>query len=144
MSWVNVYVHLVFTTKNRYPFLDSPELRKRVFKHIKSNSSEKGIWLDCVNGFSDHAHCLVSLGKEQSISKLTQLIKGESSFWINQNKLTEGKFSWQDDYWAIGVGESYLKKVRSYIHNQELYHLSKSFESEIDFLMERYGSKSKI
>lgn len=144
MSWVNVYVHLVFTTKNRYPFLDSSELRKRVFKHIKSNSSEKGIWLDCVNGFSDHAHCLISLGKEQSISKLTQLIKGESSFWINQNKLTEGKFSWQDDYWAIGVGESYLKKVRSYIHNQELHHLSKSFDSEIDFLMERYGSKSKI
>lgn len=108
MSWVRVYIHMVFSTKNRVPFLNSAELRKNVFQHIKKNAEEKGIWLDCVSGFQDHAHCLISLGREQSISKVAQLIKGESSFWINKNNLTEDKFIWQDDYWVVGVSESHL------------------------------------
>ena len=139
MSWVRVYIHMVFSTKNREPFLNSKELRKQVFQHIKKNADEKGIWLDCVNGWQEHAHCLISLGKEQTISKVAQLIKGESSFWINQNKLTENKFMWQDDYWVVGVSESHLKSVREYIHNQEVHHSKKTFTDEVNGLMEKYG-----
>jgi len=136
MSWVRVYIHIIFSTKNREPFLNSSDLRKKVFQHIKQNASEKDIWLDCVNGWQEHAHCLISLGKEQIISKVAQLIKGESSFWINQNKLTENKFVWQDDYWAVGVSESHLQSVRDYIHNQEKHHSKKSFTDEVNELME--------
>ena len=132
-------MHLVFSTKNRQPFLNTPELRKNVFQHIKNNAEEKGIWLDCINGYQDHAYCLISLGKEQTISKVAQLIKGESSFWINQNNLTTEKFIWQDDYWVVGVSESHLESVRKYIHNQELHHSIHSFESEINNFMEKYG-----
>ncbi len=139
MSWVRVYMHMVFSTKNRQPFLNSAELRKKVFQHIKSNADEKGIWLDCINGYQDHAHCLISLGKEQTISKVAQLIKGESSYWINQNNLTTEKFIWQDDFWVVGVSESHLAPVRKYIHNQELHHAAHSFESEINSFMEKYG-----
>lgn len=139
MSWVRVYMHMVFATKNREPFLNSMALRKSVFQHIKKNATEKEIWLDCVNGYEDHAHCLISLGREQCISKVAQLIKGESSFWINQNKLTGKKFIWQDDYWVVGVSESHLKAVRNYIHNQESHHSKKSFSDEINLLMEKYG-----
>ncbi len=113
MSWVRVYMHLVFSTKNRQPFLNSAELRKKVFQHIKSNADEKGIWLDCINGYQDHAHCLISLGKEQTISKVAQLIKGESSYWINQQNLTNEKFIWQDDFWVVGVSESHLASVKN-------------------------------
>lgn len=139
MSWVRVYIHMVFATKNRVPFLNSSDLRKKVFQHIKQNAAEKGIWLDCVNGWQDHAHCLISLGKEQTISKVAQLIKGESSFWINQNKFTEYKFSWQDDYWAVGVSESHIKSVRDYIHNQEGHHSKNSFDEEVNEFMGKYG-----
>jgi putative transposase len=139
MSWVRVYMHLVFSTKNRQPFLNSAELRKKVFQHIKNNAEEKGIWLDCINGYQDHAHCLISLGKEQTISKVAQLIKGESSYWINQQNLTNEKFIWQDDFWVVGVSESHLASVRKYIHNQELHHAAHSFESEINSFMEKYG-----
>lgn len=139
MSWVRVYMHMVFSTKNRSPFLNSLELRKNVFQHIKKNAADKEIWLDCVNGYEDHAHCLISLGKEQSISKVAQLIKGESSFWINQNKLTAEKFIWQDDYWVVGVGESQLKSVRNYIHNQESHHSKYFFSKEINEFMEKFG-----
>jgi REP element-mobilizing transposase RayT len=139
MSWVRIYIHLVFSTKYREPFLDSLELRKKVFQQIKNNAAEKGIWIDCVSGYSDHAHCLISLGKEQSISKVAQMIKGESSFWINQNKLTSKKFVWQDDYWAVGVSDNHVESVRKYIHNQEIHHTKQSFSEEINGLMKKYN-----
>jgi REP element-mobilizing transposase RayT len=130
---------MVFSTKNREPFLNSVDLRKNVFQHIKNNATDKGIWLDCVNGYHNHAHCLISLGKEQIISKVAQLIKGESSFWINQQKLTSQKFIWQDDYWAVGVSESHLESVRKYIHNQEVHHSKNSFTDELNVFVEKYG-----
>ncbi|MES2836885.1 MAG: IS200/IS605 family transposase [Bacteroidota bacterium] len=138
MSWVRVYIHMVFSTKNREPFLNSLDLRKAVFQHIKKNAEEKGIWLDCVNGYQDHCHCLISLGREQTISKVAQLIKGETSFWINQNKLTTEKFMWQDDYWAVGVSEKNIESVRKYIHNQENHHSKNTFTEEINNFIENH------
>jgi len=139
MSWVRVWIHLVFSTKNKEPFLRIGETRKKVYQHIKQNAQEKNIWLDCINGYHDHVHCLISLNKDQTISKVVQLIKGESSFWINQNKLTKTKFIWQDDYWAVGVSESHLKLVRNYILQQEEHHTSKSFGDEINEFMKKYS-----
>ncbi len=92
MSWVRIWVHIVFSTKNREPILKSDETRKQIFQHIKQNAKEKDIWLDCINGYLDHMHCLISLKKDQTISKVVQLIKGESSHWINQFKITDTKF----------------------------------------------------
>ncbi len=129
---------MVFSTKNREPFLNSLDLRKAVFQHIKKNAEEKGIWLDCVNGYQDHCHCLISLGREQTISKVAQLIKGETSFWINQNKLTTEKFMWQDDYWAVGVSEKNIESVRKYIHNQENHHSKNTFTEEINNFIENH------
>ena len=131
---------MVFSTKNWEPLLQS-EIRKQVFQHISKNAEEKGIWLDCVNGYTNHAHCLVSLGREQTISKVAQLIKGESSFWINKNSLCKSKFTWQDDYWAVGVSESHLKSVRAYIHGQEEHHAKTTFAEEVEHFMKKYGWK---
>jgi REP element-mobilizing transposase RayT len=130
---------MVFSTKDREPFLNSKELCRQVFQHIKKNADEKDIWLDSVNGWYEHAHCLISLGKEQNISKVAQLIKGESSYWINQHKLIEKKFEWQDDYWVVGVSESHLQSVRNYIHSQEEHHTKRSFTDEVNKFMEKYG-----
>ena len=114
-------------------------MRGSVFAHMKENAAKKNIWLDSVNGYIDHAHCLISLQKEQSISSVAQLIKGESSFWINKNHLTKNKFGWQDDYWAVGVSESHLRSVRKYIHDQEMHHAMTTFEEEINAFMTKYG-----
>ena len=96
------------------------------------NCKEKEIFLQAINGYEDHLHCLISLGKEQSISKVAQLIKGESSFWINKNNLTTEKFMWQDDYYANSVSESNVKKVENYIRNQEIHHSGKLLTDKID------------
>ena len=139
MSWVRVYIHYVFSTKNKTPFLSSKDIRLKVHEHIMQNAKEKNIWLDCVNGYHDHLHCLVSLGKTQTISDVARLIKGESSFWINKNKLTTRKFSWQDDYWAVGVSESHVSRVRNYIHRQEDRHSNTSFTEEVDDFIKKHG-----
>lgn len=141
MSWVRVWVHMVFSTKYRRPFLHNREIRSKVFRHIEENAKRKGIWLDCVNGFSDHAHCLISLGREQTISKTAQLIKGESSFWINKNRLLDRKFAWQDDYWAVSVSEINVQAVRNYIRNQERHHQRTAFRDEIKKLERSAGLK---
>ncbi|HEX9740717.1 MAG TPA: transposase [Ignavibacteriaceae bacterium] len=79
MSWVRVWIHLVFTTKDKEKIL-SEKIRKEVFMHIKTNAKQKEIKIDCVNGYLEHVHCLFLLNKEQTISKSVGLIKGESSY----------------------------------------------------------------
>ena len=141
MPFIKIYIHLVFSTANRIPLLNSAELRVKLWKHIRENASSKGIYLDMINGFSDHCHCLISLGSDQNIEKIVQLIKGESSFWINKNQLTKGKFSWQDGYFAVSVSESKIDLVRNYIKNQEKHHQHKTFAEEYQEFMEKYDFK---
>lgn len=141
MSWIRIWVHLVFSTKNRETFFVSKEKREKVIEHIKTNAEKKEIWIEEIGGYIDHIHCLISLGRNQNISKVSQLIKGEFSKWINDEKLTNTKFSWQDDYWAVSVSEFHLKDVKDYIKNQEEHHKIKSFAEEVDEFMKKYGWK---
>lgn len=143
MSHVKFWVHLVFTTKNREPFL-TKEIRKEVYKHIQKNCKEKGIFLTSINGYSEHVHCLLSLNKDQTISQTVQLIKGESSFWINKQKIIPFKFSWQDDYFAVSISESQVQSVINYIQNQEEHHAKKSFSDEVNEFMKKYGFEKII
>ncbi len=138
MPYIKVWLHLVWSTKNRFPFL-TKEIRQTVFEHIRQNAKTKEIYLDCVNGFTDHIHCLVSLSNEQTISKLLQLIKGESSFWINKQQLCPSKFQWQEEYFAVSVSHSQVQKVREYIYDQENHHQKKTFQQEYDDFIKNYG-----
>ena len=109
------------------------------WKHIKENSLKKDVHIDCVNGYSQHCHCLVSLGANQTIAQVAQLIKGESSFWINKKEMTQDKFGWQTEYWAVSVSESIISNVRRYIWNQEQHHTKKTYEDEIKDFIDKYG-----
>ncbi|SHN30892.1 REP element-mobilizing transposase RayT [Cyclobacterium lianum] len=139
MPFVKVYIHFIWSTKNRVPFLNSKTLRSKVWSHIRENAVKKGIFIDHINGYANHCHCLVSMGIDQNIQKLMQLIKGESSFWINKHKLTQAKFEWQDEYFAVSVSESRMNAVRTYIRNQEEHHLKKTFQQEYEEFIEKYG-----
>ncbi len=139
MPFIKVNIHLVWSTHNRLPFLHTPELRVKVWKHIKENADKKGIFIDVVNGHAEHCHCLVSLSSNQTIEKVVQLIKGESSFWINNNNLINDKFGWQDEYFAVSVSESMLDTVRNYIINQENHHKKKTFAQEYNEFILKYN-----
>jgi len=138
MSYIRIWIHLVFGTKRREKLLTS-DIRKKVISHIIENAKAKSIFINCINGSSEHLHILISLGLDQSITKTVQLIKGESSFWINKMELVKSKFEWADEYFAVSVSESQLQAIRNYILNQEEHHKRKSFSDEYDEFMKKYG-----
>ena len=138
MPFVKIWIHAVWATKSRRKILNK-EIRKEVFDHIHQNGLKKEILVDIVNGHIDHVHCLFRLKNNQTISKVMQLLKGESSFWINQQKLTKSKFDWQDEYFAVSVSESQVNKVRKYILNQEEHHQKKVFLDEYNEFIKKYG-----
>ena len=137
MPFIKIWIHAVWSTKNRVPLLDKIT-KKSVVDHIKTNAREKNIFIDIIDGYADHLHCLISLKGDQTLAKTMQLIKGESAFWINQQGLTKIKFAWQSEYFAVSVSESQLNKVRNYIRNQERHHRKKSFQQEYDEFIEKY------
>lgn len=127
MPHVKVWIHFVWTTKNRAQLI-TDDIRQKVFDHIRENAQAKGIFLDHINGYVEHVHCLISLGTSQTIAEIVKLLKGESSHWINQQKLTKQKFQWQHEYFAVGVSESVVDKVRAYIRAQQEHHRKQPFE----------------
>ena len=133
MSYVRIWVHVVFRTKNHEPNLTS-KVRFELIEHIKRNCRNKEIFLDRINGWTDHLHLLISLGREQNIAKVMMLIKGESAHWLNQQDLIREKFYWQDDYFAISVSESQLATVRAYIERQGEHHKATPFQKELETL----------
>ena len=140
ISFVKIWIHTVWTTKNRQPFLNI-SIRENTFKHIHRNVLNKGILVDVVNGYSEHVHCLFRLKNDQTIKDILQLLKGESSFWINKQNLIKTKFKWQKEYYAVSVSESHIGKVFNYFQNQEEHHSTISFDQEFNKFIEKFGFK---
>jgi putative transposase len=138
MPYLRIWIHLIWSTKNRQPML-AKELRQQLFTHIRENAQTKGIYLDFINGYIDHVHALIFLGPDQSIAKVAQLLKGESSHWMNQQQLMLTKLEWQDEYFAVSVSDAQVDVVREYIKNQEEHHRQKSFAEEYDEFLHKYG-----
>ncbi|MCW3116254.1 MAG: transposase [Chitinophagaceae bacterium] len=138
MPYIKVWIHYVWSTKNREPVLTDP-FRNQLFRHIKENAGIKGIYLDKVNGYHDHVHCLVSLSSADTVEKTIQLIKGESSFWFNNKSgFKTARLEWQDDYFAVSVSESALDAVRAYIDNQEAHHQKRTFAEEYNEFIKKF------
>ena len=137
MSFVKIWVHVVWATKNREPILNK-EIRQSLFNHIKSYGKEKEIYIDFINGYVEHIHCLIALNADSTISKTIQLLKGESSHWANENGLLRNKLEWAKEYFAVSVSESMIDKVRDYIKNQEEHHKKISFSKEVESFIEKY------
>jgi putative transposase len=142
MSHTKIWTHAVWATKGHQHLLIKP-ICEEIFFHIKENARNKGIEINFINGFTDHVHCLIRLTGEQNTSKVIQMIKGESSRWINLNKIINRKFEWAHEYFAGSVSESVVGKVRDYIRNQERHHSRRTFIQEYDEFLERYGLKPK-
>lgn len=138
MSYVRILIHAVWGTKARLPHFAGP-VKNKVFDHIRENAKEKGMFLSEINGHNEHVHCLISLMAEQTMAKVMQLLKGESSYWINKQKVVSGKFEWADEYFAVSVSESQVERVRQYIRSQEEHHRKKSWGEEVEEFLNKYG-----
>jgi putative transposase len=137
MPYLKIWIHLVWATKDREPYL-TQEIRPKVFEHIAEYAKTKGIFLDSINGHLQHVHCLISLQADQNIATVANLLKGESSHWINKEGLTPQKFGWQDEYFAVSISHSMVNNVRQYIARQEEHHAKRPFAKEYEDLIKKY------
>lgn len=137
MSIVRIWIHVVWSTKNREPFFETDAQRKLIFEHTMTYGRSKGIHVDFVNGHTDHVHVLLALGATQTVADMVKLLKGESSHWLKQQGIVPAYFAWQTDYFAVSVSESIVNRVREYIRNQEVHHRAKSFAEEYDEFVSR-------
>ena len=140
MPYIGIWIHLIWATKNRDPVSIQP-LRQTVHNHIKSNAQAKQIFLDTIGGHDDHVHALLALRGDQCMSTIAHLLKGESSHWVNAQKMFNGHFEWQDGYAAFSVSETDVNRVRRYIQDQEEHHKHRSFADEFRDFLEENGFK---
>ena len=134
---VSVYLHVVLSTKNRFPFLTA-EIEPELFAYIGGILKNLGCRLLAANGTENHIHLLISLDKNVLIPDIIGLIKRESSKWLKSKSNMLAKFGWQDGYSVFSVGHTQLPAVKKYIANQKAHHTKKLFEDEMRSFYRKY------
>jgi putative transposase len=128
-AYTNCVYHVVFSTKDRFPFLSS-EIRPRLFNFV--GGIVRGIRgrSFIANGVDDHLHLLAMLPSHRSVSDSVRDIKANSSRWLRKTFPDMKSFAWQRGYGAFSVSESQIERVHAYIANQEAHHRRSSFQQE--------------
>lgn len=135
-SLAQIYVHLVFSTKDRECFI-VPDVQPRLHAYLAGTLNA----IDCsaleIGGMPDHVHLLFRLGRTITLSDMVKEAKVESSKWMQE----EGgvpMFAWQAGYGAFSVSASQLEVVTEYIRHQQEHHKTRTFQDEFRALLERY------
>lgn len=137
-SFTQIHLQFVFAVQNRISLIQDA-WKRDLYKYITTIVQNNDHKLLAINGIPDHVHLLVGMRPTESISHLMQEVKGDSSTWVNQNKLANGKFGWQDGYGAFSYSKSHVPDVIKYIQNQELHHKHKSFLQEYKQILDKFG-----
>lgn len=136
-SLVRNYIHIVFSTKNRQPFIDK-QIEKELYAYIGGICKN----LECnpiiIGGYSDHIHILCLLSRKIALMKLVEETKAHSSKWMKTKGIQYADFYWQNGYGAFSVNPKDISAVEKYISNQETHHSKKSFQEEYRMFLEKY------
>jgi putative transposase len=136
-TFINCYIHYVFSTKNRQPLL-SPALRERLYPYFGGIASQNNLQIIISGGTENHVHILALLSATLTISKAIQLLKGGSSKWLHDTFPDQHQFAWQEGYGAFSVSQSQTPTVVEYIRNQAEHHKKLSFEEEFLALLKKH------
>jgi REP element-mobilizing transposase RayT len=137
-TYTNLLYHIVFSTKGRISLV-TKQLQPDLYAYIGGIVRGEGGTLLEIGGMPDHVHLLAKFKPTMSISEMLKHIKGNSSKWMNEEKMQMRKFGWQDGYAAFSVSESQIVAVRRYIQEQEQHHRGQSYQDEFRALLERHG-----
>ena len=137
-SLVKNYVHLVFSTKERQPFLSQPDIRYEMHKYIGGTCNELGCQSIAVGGVADHIHILCMLSKNVSAAEFIGKMKSSSSKWIKQKGGILTKFAWQNGYGLFSVSPSHVDATSAYIAGQEEHHRAETFQDEFRRICKLY------
>ena len=129
-SHAQVWLHIVFSTKERRPFLQNEEFRIEMFRMLAHHVNETKCVSGCVGGYVDHVHLLVGLSRTITIAQLVENVKTETSKWAKKAERGNSKFAWQSGYGAFSVSHSLRNAVDQYICNQAEHHAKMSCKEE--------------
>ena len=138
-SLARLWTHLIFSTKNRFPFLNDRKLRTDMHAYLGKMLRQQNCETLIVNGVEDHIHALFALSRTHCIADVVKEIKRTSSGWVKELSPKLSKFHWQGGYGAFSVSQSNLHKVIRYIENQEEHHKRVTFQDEFRAFLKAYG-----
>ena len=132
-----VYVHLIFSTKEHYPYLHDEKLQTDLHAYLGEISKR----LDCppirVGGVEDHVHILSRFGRTITQAEWVKELKRVSNIWLTTEGL--GQFQWQSGYADFSVSASNLEEVKRYIENQKEHHKRLSYQDEVRKFLRKYS-----
>jgi len=137
-SLCSILVHLIFSTKNREPFI-TPAIESELHPYLAKVLRELKSPSLALNGTSDHIHVLFALGRVITVAELVEEIKTSSSKWIKTKGRELRNFHWQRGYGAFSVGQSDVEAVKHYIRNQKEHHKRVTFQDEYREFLKSYG-----
>lgn len=138
-SLARLWTHLIFSTKNRFPFLSDKQIRADMHGYLAKVLREHDYETLIVGGVEDHVHALFALSRNYSIADVVKEIKRTSSRWIKEISPRLAKFHWQNGYGAFSVSQSNLDEVIRYIESQEQHHQRVTFQEEYRAFLKAYG-----
>jgi REP element-mobilizing transposase RayT len=138
-SLSQVWLHIVFSTKERRPYLQDPSFRDEMFRMLSHHVQQSGCYPKLSGGWVDPVHVLCGLSRTTKISDLLESIKTETSKWAKTKPNCSSLFSWQTGYGVFSVSQSKLESVIHYIENQEAHHKRLSFQDEFRELCRLHG-----
>ncbi len=131
-------VHLVFSTKERYPFINK-EIRSDLCAYIVGILRKNECNSIISGAVDDHVHILFILTKNRALKDVVKEVKGGSSRWLSEKEKSLKEFKWQAGYSAFSVSLSNVESVKNYIRNQEKHHQQLNFKDELKKLLSRHG-----
>jgi len=136
-SLAAIYVHLVYSTKNRQPLI-RPEIEEELRRYHAGILRALDSPMICSDGTADHIHTLFRLGRKTSVAAVVEELKKSSSKWIKTKGQEFSDFYWQSGYGAFSIGQSGVDDVKRYIANQKEHHRVKTFQEEFRCLLAKY------
>src|ERR1043165_4174447 len=128
-SLSSILVHLVFSTKNREPFL-TLKIESELYPYLATIFRENRSPALIIDGTHDHIHILFALGRTVAMADLVEEVKTASSKWIKTKGREFRNFHWQKGYGAFSIGQSNVEQVKRYIRDQKRHHRRVTFQEE--------------
>ena len=133
----NLYTHFVFTTLHHEPLI-TKQNRDRIEKYITGIVNNNECQLYAIYANPEHLHFLVSRAPNMGEETLATIVANSSTKFINDNKLCNFKFRWQDSCSAFSVSKADIDKVCKYILNQPKHHKKHTFQEEYETFIKFY------
>jgi REP element-mobilizing transposase RayT len=137
-SLAKLWTHLIFSTKDRFPFLSDKKIRADMHGYLAQMLRNYDCETLIVGGVDDHVHALFALSRKYSIATVVKEVKRTSSIAIKEKSRVLSKFHWQGGYGAFSVSQSNLNEVIKYIETQEEHHKRVSFQDEYRGFLKAY------